>query len=83
MHKIINNNFVGSHNLITIDKIHEHNTRLSKSNNFFQFFTKTKQGQSRYSLQGLKFWKTLPEHIKFLPLNHFKQKVKNVLLSTL
>ena len=81
-HKIFNNKTHGSSNLVPIDQVHHHFTRLSKAKNYYQNFIRTNLGQSSYTTQGLKFWKTLPDTMKYLHLNSFKSKVKDYLLNS-
>ena len=83
-HKINNNQIsTGSHNLVPINQIHKHNTRLSKNNNFFQPFNRIRLGQTTYSTQGIKFWRELPIELKNLPFKRFKFNVKQFLLNLL
>ena len=74
---------IGTHNLTPISIIHNHETRLSTSNNFFQKFNKIRVGQSTYSFRGLKFWKELPVNLKTLGFSAFKYKLKQYLLKLL
>ena len=83
LHKIHNKSFIGSYNLTNLNKIHNHNTRLSKQSNFYQNFTRTKTAQSTFSAQGTKFWKTVPSNYKILPLHLFKKKMKQYLINSL
>lgn len=83
-HKIQNNKIsIGSHNLIPIKNIHQHNTRLSNNNNFFQTYNRIGIGQSTYSAQGLRFWRELPGELKDLPINSFKFNLKQHLFNLL
>ena len=79
IYKIHHNLTVSSNNLIPITQVHNYQTRLSQSNNFYQNFSKSNLGLSTYTNNGLKFWRSLPSNIKQLPIELFKSKVKNIL----
>ena len=81
----INNNLTttGSHHLTPLNNIHNHQTRLSTNQNFFQTFNKIKIGQSTYSSQGLQFWRKIPPNIKTLSFLSFKYKLKKHLFKIL
>ena len=76
MNKIQNNNITGSYNLIPLQNIHNHNTRLSTSRNYYQTKSSINTGQTTFTNQGLKLWRKVPTDIKQLPLNLFKYKIK-------
>ena len=78
-HKINNNKIIGEHNLVNINDIHTHNTRLS-NNNFYSQFHRTNLGLSTYSSQGIKIWKKIPSDIKEKSFLIFKKEVKKLLL---
>ena len=83
-YKIQNHMFSsGTHNLIPINSIHTHQTRLSSNNNYYQPHNRTRIGQSTYSSQGISFWRKLPNHIKHSPLNSFKRQIKEYLFEVL
>ena len=69
--------------LIFIQDIHNHNTRLSSKQNYFQHFNKLKIGQYSYLTQGLKLWRNIPNDFKNIPVLPFKNKIKNYLLGLL
>ena len=75
----IKNNMIttGTHNLTSINEIHNYNTRLSQSQNYFQFFNRINIGQSTYTSKGLKFWRELPPELKSLSFLPFKHNLKN------
>ena len=83
VHKIHHNNYTGSYNLTPLNKFHKHNTRLSKQNNFYQNFTRTKLAQSTFSSKGIKIWKKVPDELKNLPQHLFKTKLKQYLFNIL
>ena len=76
-HNITNNKFTGENNLISINSIHNYNTRLANSNNFYQSFLKTNQGITAYSSNGLKFWRSIPNKLKVSSLSILKFELKN------
>ena len=78
---IKNNKITGTTNLQYLNTVHNHSTRLATSHNYYQSRSNTNLGKSTFSTQGLKFWRTLPLHIKSLTLNIFKKEVKNILVS--
>ena len=81
IHKISNNQVTGTHNLININNVHNHNTRLSK-NNFWTQSHNTNLGLSTYSAKGIKIWKELPNNIKTLRYTTFKYKVKQYIMES-
>ena len=78
LHK--NNNLQKSTNLISIDQIHAHNTRLSASKNYYPNTSKSKLGQSTPTANGVKIWRDIPHDIKKLPLYKFKNALKRNLI---
>ena len=80
-HNIINNKYTGSNNLLNLNFIHHHNTRLSASNNFYPSRHNTNLGKNSYTSAGLKFWRQLPPEIKLLNRNLFKTKLKKFLIN--
>ena len=75
-HKQLHNNTIGSNNLIHLNTIHDHHTRLSNTYNFYQQFNRTNTAQHTYTSQGIKFWRKIPTELKVLPLVSFKIKLK-------
>ena len=82
IHNFQNNKFTGSTDLITLDKFHKYNTRLSANNNYFQNFHKSDVGSRTFSNAGLKFWRSLPSDLKSQNLSVFKFKLKKLLISS-
>ena len=80
-HKIYNGKIIGSNRLINIQNIHNYNTRLSTSINFYQSYNRTNLGQTTYTTAGTKFWRTLPCEIKTKTYSAFKSKVKDILIN--
>ena len=78
IHNIQHNNFTGSSNLIPLKHIHQHNTRLSSKNNFYQQQVVTNLGRSTFSSAGIKFWRSIPEDIKCSNLPLFKTKLNTI-----
>ena len=81
-HKTYNGKTIGSNSLINIQNIHNYNTRLSASINFYQSHNRTNLGQSTYTNAGTKFWRTLPREIKTKTYPAFKSKVKDILINS-
>ena len=77
---LINNKFTGTHNLTTIDNIHSHKTRLSTAHNFYPHHEKSNLGNSKYSINGLKFWRSIPTDFKSLNIIPFKKNLKSFLI---
>ena len=63
-HNIINNKFTETNNLISLNSVHNHNTRLADTNNFYQTFSNSNLGLSSYTMTGLKFWHVIPSDLK-------------------
>ena len=80
-HNIINNKFTGTNNLISLTSIHNHNTRLADTNNFYQTFSNSNLGLSSYTMAGLKFWRVIPSDLKSYSLTRFKFRLKQFLLN--
>ena len=82
IHNFQNNKLTGSTNLITLDKFHKYNTRLSANNNYYQNFHKSDVGCRTFSNTGLKFWRSLPCDLKSQKLSVFKYKLKKILIGS-
>ena len=67
-------------NLTKIEHIHSHNTRLSKSHNYYTNFRKTNIGQSTPIINGTKIWRNIPEDIKNSSTTCFKSKFTKILI---
>ena len=80
-HNIINNKFTGTNNLISLNSVHNHNTRLADTNNFYQTFSNSNLGLSSYAMAGLKFWRVIPSDLKSYSLTRFKFRLKQFLLN--
>ena len=83
LHKIINKKTIGSDLFLNISNLHNYNTRLSSTHNFYQHFIRTNSAQSTFTTNGIKFWRKIPKEIKVLPLNIFKTRVKNFIFDIL
>ena len=53
IHNFQNNKFTGTTDLITLDKFHNYNTRLSSNNNYYQNFHKSDVGNLLFLMLGL------------------------------
>ena len=82
-HKINHSNIIGNYNIIPINKIHTYNTRLSKTNNYFQSYKRLNVSLSSCSNMGLQVWRKIPEEFKKLPSQNFKYKIKQYLFQLL
>jgi hypothetical protein len=67
--------------LTPISNIHNHNTRLSARNNFYQpnIITNYRKFTTKFTIS--KLWNSVPIHLKQLSTKAFKIKFKNFLLS--
>ena len=79
-HNMINNKFTGTNNLIRLNSMHNHNTRLANTNNFYQTFSNSNLGLNTYTKMGLKFWREIPNDLKSAKLANFKLRLKQFLL---
>ena len=79
-HKIHSKKINQPCNLVNLNQLHCHNTRLSKAKNYHTTFSKTKLGQNTYLTAGLKVWRSIPEPIKSLPDPCFKIQLKNMFI---
>ena len=80
IHNILNNSLQGSLQLNNLDNIHNHNTRLKSSNNFYINSTRTGLGKQGFNIVAPKFWQEVPTEFKLLQFGAFKFKLKNMLL---
>ena len=64
-------------NVTKLNQIHKYNTRLSISNNFYTSLRQTTVGQATYTSNGIRIWRSVPNDFKNLPINAFKNKLKN------
>ncbi len=62
--------------LTEISQVHQHNTRLSASKNFYQEIHKTNIGSYRFKNAAVRIWREIPTAIKSLELRHFKSQLK-------
>ena len=83
MYKIHHSLITGKYKLIQIDKLHSHNTRLSKNKNYYHSFNKLNIGLNTFSAQGTKIWSNLSNTLKQLPLHLFKKELKQYLINSL
>ena len=60
--------------------MHNYNTRLANTNNFYQTFSNSNLGLSTYTKVGLKFWREIPNDLKSAKLANFKLRLKQFLL---
>ena len=72
---------VSADNLVPIQHIHNYQTRLSQSHNYYQTLNQSNLTLSTYINNGIKIWKILPIHIKSMRLQKFKQEVKKIIFS--
>ena len=79
-HKITCNKILGTINLTKLNHLHQHQTRLANSNNYYSTLCKTKLGKTTYTEAGIKIWREIPEEIKKLPQHIFRPKLKRLLL---
>ena len=59
-----------------LNTIHYHNTRLAKKESYYLPKVRTNYGIFNIRYQGPKTWNSLPEDLKSLKLNYFKDMVK-------
>ena len=78
--QVNDNNLCGDLNLTNLDSIHNYNTRIRHNANFYLHPVKTNLGKNAFSYIGPKFWQSVPNHIKPLPIQSFKYKLKKHLL---
>ena len=80
VHKIKSNLLVGEHDLISLNKIHNHNTRISANSNYFVKIPRTNLGKNSFSYIGPKIWQDVPLEYKNLDSVPFKHCYKQHLL---
>lgn len=67
------------HKYTNVSEVHSHNTRTSS--NIYIDYLRLKKSRNGVDYYGPLFYNKLPSHLKMLPLNSFKTKVKAILLS--
>ena len=81
MRRLIGENSLEINNLSLISTSHNHYTRSAKNNNFYLPSVRTNLDKSSIKFQGPIIWNTIPNDIKSLPLQSFKNKFRNHLHS--
>jgi hypothetical protein len=79
-YKIKCNKILGTIKLTKLDQIHQYQTRLAKSNNYYSELCKTKLSQNSFIAAGIRKWRDIPNNIKQLPEHTFRPKLKIFLL---
>ncbi len=70
----------GNLQLTSINQTHSYNTRLRSNNNFYTSAYKTNVGKLAFSFIGPRFWREVPNDLKTVNHNLFKNIYKKVLL---
>ena len=79
-HKIQHDKILGTFNLKKLDQIHQYETRLATSNNYYSNSFTTNLGKNTFIAAGIRKWRNIPTKIKSLPNHLFKTEMKILLL---
>ena len=82
MYKVKNETLIGNNTLIKTSEIHNYNTRLAGSLNYFIPQKRTCVGKRSFSFNGPKIWQNIPLEIKNSTTGCFKYKLKKLLLDS-
>ena len=63
--------------------VHSYNTLSSKSQNYYQKFSRLEVQNKAFSRVGPRLWNELPARMRSLPMKTFKNELHNLLLSVL